>query len=270
MGKGVMFTIISFLLSIIFLGLVFLIFNLNQYTSESAIHVSLFNQANSLFDSLSGALVNLFLGNSGVSVGLADGQLSISQLVDSEKLNKYILLYDGFKSFVESRETHVFIDNSSTANTRIYLTPVNIDYYFSNDSIYMTNFKDIDSVVFTVYKSDIMIENIDWKEFSSGNTSFTVVFKNQTSTLQMEKDVDLSSDVDVEFNRLVSGGPSELKLNKNGAGLFEVKTFQNASVFYNITITFNNATNLKVHMNNIVNISFPEFGLIKAAKPRIV
>ncbi len=269
MGKGVMFTLIFFLLGMSLLGLTLLILNLNQSNDNRALEFALSNRINDLSGSVSNGLKTNFLQYSDISINLNNNQLEFQQVLTSNKTNNYINGFNGFKSFVESKESSVKIDNTNIDNLNLHISPLSMNYYFDNISskIMISNFSNVTNFTLLVYKSNIKLNGIIWRTVSNGSVSFTIIFKNDTSSLQQTKDINLNQLLDFSLDG-GSLGTADIGLNKQ-AGIFEIKIF-NTSAFYDTTLNFDSTLPLKVYLNNLVNVSILEFNISKSSRPRIL
>lgn len=273
MGKGVVFTLIFFLLGLTLLGLTLLILNLNQSTDNRALEFALANRVQDLSDSVSNGLKTLFLQYSDIFVYVNNNQIGFQETLTSNNTGNYVSGFNGFKYFIESKEPYVKIDNSSVGDLKLYLSPVNMNYYFdvNTSKIIINNFTNVSNITISVYKSNINIGGIIWRSVSNGSVSFTVLFKNDTSSLQQTKNIDLKQVLDLSLDSDGSGfGTADIDLNKQSNGVFEVKIFNGTSALYSTTLSFNNTSGLKVYLDRFVNVSIPEFNISKTSRPRIV
>lgn len=272
MAKAVMFTITFFLLGTILLATGFLLFDTAQSTEKRATELSINNRVNDISTSVSKGIADLFLSKSGINISINQNIINIQERVPNSNLEDYENSTNNFKSFVESRERYVEIDNSSIEETILEIVPMNVTFYNDNadedaDIRFISNFVNIESIMIEIYNPNIPVGNIIWTEFVPGNTSIIITFRNDTKTLTDSKSIDIAEDFEVKLAIAPDVDDIEIELEEDH--LLKISDL-NYDTILDITIEFNTTETLKLFLNGLVRVNVPEFNITKITKPRIV
>lgn len=268
-----MFTITFFLLGTVLLALAFLIFNISQSTERRATEFAINNRVNDLSTSVSKSLSDTFIAQSGINISIVNTTLSIQELVPNPRLTNYSNTVNNFKSFVESREPYVYINNANINSTRLIITPINSTFYneLTGDDIekrYITNFVNVNNITFSIYRSDIPVVAIFWEEYTAGPTSVTAIFRNDTTTITRTRNADLTKKFRVTFYP----GPTfddDIDFEVRDGNLLKVFDLRYNTTL-NMTMTFDSQQNLRMYMDNPVNVNASQFNITKITRPRIL
>ena len=268
-----MFTITFFLLSTMLLGLAFLIFEVSQSSEKRATDLEINNRINDLSSSASNGISEIFLQEAGINLSITNGAILIQEVVKNNNLDNYSSFYDGFASFVESKEKYVSINRNEINKTGLIIMPLNINYYGAaqsdNTKRFISNLKNLNNFSIEIYRSNISVNLIDWKEYSLGSTPTKIIFRNDSKTLTETRNIDLKEALVIGLDD-GDGENIEVQLNKAASNLLEIKDLKNEPVALSILLKFNTVDSLKVFMANEVTINVPEFDISKTTKPRIV
>ncbi|MBS3168399.1 hypothetical protein J4216_04695 [Candidatus Woesearchaeota archaeon] len=274
MAKGVIYTLNFFLLGMLLIAMALLVFNISQSTQTRTTELSISNRVNDLSSSISKSIVDIFILDGALNVTLVNNTISIQEIIPHPNSTNYTASFNNLKEFVESREKNVKINNTNldakilNINNMLYYKDTNAGSS-SSERRYVTNFTNIKNITIDVFSENILLEEIEWDDFTSGNVPINLIFRNSTHTLTDTKNVNINQEIHAEFDRF-SLDDIDIEINEESPNLFEIRDLRNGTFMVNITLTIDTTDKIKVFLENPINISFPEFNITKSTKPKIL